>query len=150
MHTKSQGLGPELLHEDFCMKAVTRVDLLVLPETDFHLIDSDSAHIITASYISRKIWREQRNVAVNHEKKVFRDLKKRIAKNSKNSENPENGSFFLENSSNHNSNPDSNDNDRETLAPKSRGESRNLSRMGGSGSSSRLHPLEGKGLGIGL
>lgn len=77
IHTKSN----VTLVEEFCMKAVTRVDLLVLPEIEFNLIDRETADIIAEASIARNLWRSERNTAVQLEKKVFRDLKRSIARN---------------------------------------------------------------------
>jgi hypothetical protein len=69
-HMKSSRLVTEL----FTMKALTRVDLLVLSELEFHLIDGVTADIISNYFTVRTNWREIRSVAVLQEMKVFRDF----------------------------------------------------------------------------
>ena len=66
--------------EEYTMKALSRVDLLLLPESEFHLLDRAAVDIITNSYYVRKEWREERHLAVVQEMRVFRDFKKKSEK----------------------------------------------------------------------
>lgn len=69
---------PNQFVENFCMKASTRVDLLILPENEFHLLDRDTINIISENFYARKIWRERRSSAVIQEMKVFHDFKNKL------------------------------------------------------------------------
>ena len=69
-----------LFVEEYTMKALSRVDLLLLPESEFHLLDRAAVDIITDSYYVRKEWREERHLAVVQEMRVFRDFKKKSEK----------------------------------------------------------------------
>ena len=80
--THSNTKTPNQFVETFCMKASTRVDLLILPETQFHLLDRDTIDLIAENFYARKIWREKRNTAVSQEMKVFRDFKNKLRSDS--------------------------------------------------------------------
>ena len=64
--------------ETFCVIAKSRVQVMVFQESEYHLIDGITALKILDLYNVRKTWREQRMRDVNHEKKVFRELKKSV------------------------------------------------------------------------
>ena len=73
---------PNQFVETFCMKASTRVDLLILPESQFYLLDRNTIDLIAENFYARKIWREIRNTAVSQEIKVFRDFKNKLRSDS--------------------------------------------------------------------
>ena len=64
--------------ESFCIVAKSRVQVMVFPESEYHLVDGITALKILDLYNVRKTWREQRTRDVNHEKRVFRELKKSV------------------------------------------------------------------------
>ena len=78
MNSCSHMRAQNTVSEEFSMKALTRVDLLVLPQNEFHLIDRDTAEIISESFYAKKNWREQRSIAVLQETRVFRDFKRKL------------------------------------------------------------------------
>jgi hypothetical protein len=74
MNANAHMKSSKVVTEFFTMKALSRVDLLVLSELDFHLIDGVTADIISNYFTVRTNWREIRSVAVLQEMKVFRDF----------------------------------------------------------------------------
>ena len=79
MNANAQMKSSKLVTELFTMQALTRVDLLVLSELEFHLIDGITADVISNYFAVRTNWREIRSVAVLQEMKVFRDFMEKRA-----------------------------------------------------------------------
>ena len=74
MNSNTHVKSSKSVTEAFTMKALTRVDLLVLSELEFHLIDRATADVISNYFTVRTDWREIRCAAVLQEMKVFRDF----------------------------------------------------------------------------
>ena len=77
IHTK---LSAGKYTESHCLVAQSRVQALVFPEEQFHVVDGNTALKMLDAYKVRNSWREQRVEDAKNERKVFRDVTRNLSK----------------------------------------------------------------------
>ena len=72
------GRRRRLILEEYLFKANTRVEVLILPYEEFHLIDRETTNIISNYFLIKKEWRQDRCEELNREKTVNSDFQRSL------------------------------------------------------------------------